>query len=195
MPHERRPGSPRIVVERIEGRDALFEVELWVAPSPQWRAAFLRPPPALITTDRTPKLAASQSTGATLHFRTAPRHVGAWLRRIDRWIAYANSVVRPDPKGRRDWHQNAVFPQGPWRTAPTGPGMSRSAPYPCQNRHESKPYLRRQTSVSHRSVPDNVPSRRTNASKHADYFSKSHPPRSVQRERRCPKKSRGLSLP
>jgi len=28
-----------------------------------------------------------------VHFRTAPRHLGDWLRRIDRWIAYANSVV------------------------------------------------------------------------------------------------------
>ena len=30
---------------------------------------------------------------ATVHFRTAPHRVRFWLRRIDRWIAYANSVV------------------------------------------------------------------------------------------------------
>jgi hypothetical protein len=26
-------------------------------------------------------------------FRVAPPHLHAWLRRIDRWIAYANSIV------------------------------------------------------------------------------------------------------
>jgi hypothetical protein len=31
--------------------------------------------------------------GTLLYFRTAPRHLGAWLRRIDRWVAYANSIV------------------------------------------------------------------------------------------------------
>jgi hypothetical protein len=56
MPHQRRPGSPRVVVDGIEGRDTLYEVELWTAPSPQWRAAFVRPPPALITADRTPEI-------------------------------------------------------------------------------------------------------------------------------------------
>jgi hypothetical protein len=30
---------------------------------------------------------------AGIHFRTAPAEVDGWLRRIDRWIAYANSVV------------------------------------------------------------------------------------------------------
>jgi hypothetical protein len=93
MPHGRRPGPPRVVVDGIEGRDTLYEIELWVAPSPQWRAAFLRPPPALITKDRTPEVGRVAIHGTTMHFRTAPRNLGAWLRRIDRWIAYANSVV------------------------------------------------------------------------------------------------------
>ena len=48
MPHERRPGSPRIIVEGIEGRDTLYEVELWGAPSRPWRAAFLHPSPNLV---------------------------------------------------------------------------------------------------------------------------------------------------
>ena len=43
MPHQRGPGSPRVVVDGIVGRDTLYEVELWTAPSPPWRAAFLRP--------------------------------------------------------------------------------------------------------------------------------------------------------
>jgi hypothetical protein len=28
-----------------------------------------------------------------VHFRAARRHLEAWPRRIDRWIAYASSVV------------------------------------------------------------------------------------------------------
>jgi hypothetical protein len=93
MPHQRRPGPPRVVLNGIEGRDTLYEVDLWTAPSPHWRAAFLRPPLALITDDRTPELGRVAIHGATLHFRAAPQHVDAWLRRIDRWIVYANSVV------------------------------------------------------------------------------------------------------
>jgi hypothetical protein len=93
MPHSRRPGPPRVVVDGIEGRDALYEFELWAAPSPQWRAAFLRPPPALMSADRTPEVGRVALHGTTVHFRTAPRNLGAWLRRIDRWIAYANSIV------------------------------------------------------------------------------------------------------
>ena len=93
VPVQRRPGPPRVVVEGIEGRDTLYEVDLWAAPSPQWRAAFLRPPPALITAGRRPEVGRVAIHGATLHFRAAPRHLHAWLRRIDRWIAYANSVV------------------------------------------------------------------------------------------------------
>ena len=82
-----------MVVDGIEGRDTLYEVERWAAPFPQWGAAFLRPPLALITADRTPEVGRVAIHGATLHFRIAPRHLGAWLRRIDRWIAYANSIV------------------------------------------------------------------------------------------------------
>jgi hypothetical protein len=31
--------------------------------------------------------------GAAVIVRTTPAQLPAWLRRIDRWIAYANSVV------------------------------------------------------------------------------------------------------
>ena len=92
MPHQRRPDAPRIVVDGIEGRDTLYEFDLTAAPSP-WRAAFLRPPPALMTADHTPDIGRVAIHGRTVHFRAAPRHLTAWLRRIDRWIAYANSVV------------------------------------------------------------------------------------------------------
>ena len=61
---------------------------------PQWRAAFLRPPPALISAERTPEVGRVAIPGTPLHFRTAPRYLGGWLRRIDKWIAYANSVVQ-----------------------------------------------------------------------------------------------------
>jgi hypothetical protein len=93
MPLERQPGPPRIVVERIEGRDTLYEFDLTAAPSPAWRAAFLRPPPSLTTAYHTPDSGRVAVHGATLHFRAAPRERGDWLRRIDRWIAYANSIV------------------------------------------------------------------------------------------------------
>jgi hypothetical protein len=81
------------VVDGIEGTDTLYEFELSAAPSPKWRAAFLRPPPALITASRTPDSGRAAVHGATVHFRAAPRDRGDRLRRIDRWIAYANSVV------------------------------------------------------------------------------------------------------
>jgi len=64
MPHERLPDLPRVVVARIEGRDTLYEFDLTAAPTPAWRAAFLRPPPALITLTTRPTLAASRFTGA-----------------------------------------------------------------------------------------------------------------------------------
>ena len=31
--------------------------------------------------------------GATVHLRAAPPDLDAWLKRIDRWIAYANSII------------------------------------------------------------------------------------------------------
>jgi hypothetical protein len=88
-----QPDRPRIVVDAIEGRDTLDEVELWAGPSLQSRAAFLRPAPSLITADRTPEVGRVAVHGVTLHFRAAPRHLPAWLRRVDRWIDYANSIV------------------------------------------------------------------------------------------------------
>jgi hypothetical protein len=93
MPHQRSSGRPRLVVDGIEGRDTLYEIELWAAPSPQWRAAFLRPRPALGTPNRTPDAGRVVVRGTTVQFRAAPRDLGGWLSRIDRWIDYANSVV------------------------------------------------------------------------------------------------------
>ena len=31
--------------------------------------------------------------GPTIHFRTTAAHLAAYVRRLDRWIRYANSVV------------------------------------------------------------------------------------------------------
>ena len=90
MPLERLPDLPRVVVARIEGRDTLYEFDLTAAPSRAWRAVFLRPPPALTTTDHTPDIGRVAVHGRTVHFRAAPQHRGDWLRRIDQWIACAN---------------------------------------------------------------------------------------------------------
>jgi len=96
---KQRQGAAAIGLDCAPARDGdldsqrLCEIELWAAPSPQWRAAFLRPPPSLITANRTPEVGRVAIHGATLHFRAAPRHLTAWLRRIDRWIGYANSLV------------------------------------------------------------------------------------------------------
>ena len=76
MPLERQPGPPRIVVERIEGRDTLYEFALTAAPSPAWRAVFLRPPPALTTADHTPDIGRVVIHGRTVHFRAAPSAPG-----------------------------------------------------------------------------------------------------------------------
>jgi hypothetical protein len=93
MPLERQPGPPHVVVEGIEGRDTLYELELTAVPSPAWRAAFLRPPSHLTGPKSTPDLGRLSVRDATVAFRTAPRRLEGWLRRIDRWIAYANSIV------------------------------------------------------------------------------------------------------
>ena len=72
---------------------ALYEVALSAVPSRAWRAAFLRPPPALTPVRYTPELGRLGLEGARVSFRTSPPHLHRWLRRIDRWIEYANSVV------------------------------------------------------------------------------------------------------
>ncbi len=86
----RRPPHP---VTFTEGALTLYEIELSAAPSKAWRATFLRPPPALTTTKYTPGRAWLGIEGRRVTFRTIPARVHAWLRWIDRWVAYANSVV------------------------------------------------------------------------------------------------------
>jgi hypothetical protein len=93
MPLERRRTDLRVVVSGIEGRDTLYEVELTRSPSREWRAAFLRPRAALVTPNRTPDAGRVVVRETTIQFRAAPRDLRGWLRRLDRWIAYANSVV------------------------------------------------------------------------------------------------------
>ena len=77
MPLERQSDRPRVVVDGIEGRDTLYEFDLTAAPTPAWRAAFLRPPPALITADRTAEVGRVAIHGTTVHVRTVPRHLEA----------------------------------------------------------------------------------------------------------------------
>jgi hypothetical protein len=92
MPLERLPGPPRAPTLNL-GRLTLYEVTLTAVPSPAWRAAFLQPPARLIRATATQELARLGLDGARLHFRTTPPRLHYWLRWIDRWIDYANSVV------------------------------------------------------------------------------------------------------
>ena len=86
----RRPPHPIALTAKAQ---ALYEVALSALPSRAWRAAFLRPPPALTPARYTPELGRLGLEGARVSFRTSPPHLHRWLRRIDRWIEYANSVV------------------------------------------------------------------------------------------------------
>ena len=92
MPIQRLPGPPHTVTPTARNQ-VLYSVELTVVPSPPWRAAFLRPPARLTSAQYTPELGRVGLNGATVHFRTAPHRARLWLRRIDCWIRYANSVV------------------------------------------------------------------------------------------------------
>jgi hypothetical protein len=92
MPIQRLPDPPR-AVPLLTGHQALYEVDLSAEPSPAWRAAFLRPPARLITATGTPDLGRVGLVGGSVHFRTTPARLHSWLRWIDRWIIYANSVV------------------------------------------------------------------------------------------------------
>ena len=93
MRHQRRPGLERVVVDGIEGRDTLYEFDLTAVPSPAWRAVFLRPQPALTIADHTPDIGRVCDSRAHGAFPRPAPVPGDWLRRIDQWIAYANSVV------------------------------------------------------------------------------------------------------
>lgn len=89
---QRLPG-PAHTLTPLQTGHTVYEVSLTAAPSREWRAAFLRPPPRLTSATSTPEIGRVGLHGATVHFRTAPHRLRFWLRRIDRWIAYANSVV------------------------------------------------------------------------------------------------------
>jgi hypothetical protein len=93
MAIRRRPTSPYVIVPMIKGTDALYEVDLTAAPSPEWRAAFRRPPARLTSARYTPDVGRVTIREAAIHFRSAPEHLHLWHRRIDRWIAYANSIA------------------------------------------------------------------------------------------------------
>jgi hypothetical protein len=92
MAIERLQIPPR-AVPLLRGQQTLYEAELSAEPSRAWRVAFLGPPLALRTSAYTPEFGRVELAGASVHFRTAPRDLHHWLHWIDRWIAYANSVV------------------------------------------------------------------------------------------------------
>jgi hypothetical protein len=75
--------------------------ELSAAPSLAWRASFLRPPARLTSTTYTPEIGRLGLNGAMVHFRTAPHRLRFRLRRIDRWVQYANTVLAFSPTVRR----------------------------------------------------------------------------------------------
>jgi hypothetical protein len=92
LPTVRRvPGPARVITPLQTRRAVVYAVQLTAEPSRPWRGAFGRPPTRLTTARYTPH--AVSFDGATVIVRTTPAGLHAWLRRIDRWIAYANSVV------------------------------------------------------------------------------------------------------
>ena len=86
----RRPPHP---IAFTRGALTLYEVEFSAAPSRAWWVAFLHPPAALMSAQYTPTLGRLQFDGPCVKFQTIPVRLHGWLRRIDGWIAYANSVV------------------------------------------------------------------------------------------------------
>jgi hypothetical protein len=89
----RRLRRPPLAISLTTGAQTLYEVRLSAAPSLAWRAAFFRLRDALKTTRFTPKLGRLVVDGTRLTFRTTPPQLHQWLRRIDQWIEYANSVA------------------------------------------------------------------------------------------------------
>ena len=86
----RAPARP---TTQYSGADQVFEVQLSATPTFRWRIAFRRPPPQLVDSGFTLSLDCVEVHGAAVQFRTSRDELHAWLRRIDTWIAYANSVV------------------------------------------------------------------------------------------------------
>jgi hypothetical protein len=77
----------------LTGEQTLYSVELSKGTLAGEAAAFLRPPVRLMSTWYSPDVGRLTIREAMVQFRTAPERLHLWLRRIDRWIAYANSVV------------------------------------------------------------------------------------------------------
>jgi hypothetical protein len=90
MALHRLPGRPAVITPLQGRRQAVYQVGLSAVPSPGWRAVFVRTPARLGPSPFTPDGIDLQGSAAI--FRDAPSKVQDWLRRIDRWIAYADSV-------------------------------------------------------------------------------------------------------
>ena len=93
MAIQRLQRVPRAIPVSKGTQTTVYEIDLSRAPSPAWRAAFLRPPARRTPLGNTPKGACVTVDGPRVTFRTIPARLHEWLRRIDQWIAYANSVV------------------------------------------------------------------------------------------------------
>jgi hypothetical protein len=89
----RRLREPPHPVTLAKGKQTRYELTLSAVPSAAWRAAFLRPPARLVTATASPELARLGLDRDRVFFRSPPSRLHYWLRWIDRWIAYANSVV------------------------------------------------------------------------------------------------------
>ena len=83
-----------MAVPLTDSDQVMYELELSASPSPAWRTAFLRPPPALVTARFTPDAGRVGLHGDRVVFRTDLDSLALWLRRLDHWIDYANSAVK-----------------------------------------------------------------------------------------------------
>jgi hypothetical protein len=88
---DRANAAPKIVAPLPNG-EAVYQVRLSAVPSPPWRAAFYRAPLRLSHPPYTPDQVELHVTAVI--FRTHPCGLDKWLGWIDRWVAYANSVVK-----------------------------------------------------------------------------------------------------
>jgi hypothetical protein len=71
VPIERLREPPR-AVPLLQGQQTLYEVDLSAEPSSARRAAFLRPPVELLTSEYTPELGRVGSADISVHFRLIP---------------------------------------------------------------------------------------------------------------------------
>jgi response regulator receiver domain-containing protein len=100
QPQRRRP-DPRRLVTMIDTRDALYE--LAAVPSPEWRAAVLRPPPRLTSAQYTPELGRvglNRATGTSGPPRAGRASASAGSSTPTRWWRNDEGRGGPSRSGR-----------------------------------------------------------------------------------------------